>query len=247
MMKAIAEGIGLYGNPASPDRWILPMGSHESGIGEAVVKLLEDLRPGLGRALCLVTLPVADWNRDLSPWEAPPVFGNEAFGGKADATLRSILDDLLPHLDASCPTCAYESGSTARYFLCGYSLAGLFALWVSSVTTTFPGIVAASPSVWFPGWDDFATAHPTRADTVYLSLGDREERVRNPVLAHVGDSIRQQYDRLRGAGVPCTLEWNPGNHFADPALRLAKGIVWLSDVLRVQNADRTVKDEEEST
>ena len=28
----------------------------------------------------LVTVPVRDWNRELSPWEAPPVFGARAFG-----------------------------------------------------------------------------------------------------------------------------------------------------------------------
>ena len=27
---------------------------------------------------------VSDWNRDLSPWPAPPVFGSEGFGGGAE-------------------------------------------------------------------------------------------------------------------------------------------------------------------
>ena len=31
----------------------------------------------------LAALPVADWNRDLSPWPAPAVFGKEDFQGGA--------------------------------------------------------------------------------------------------------------------------------------------------------------------
>ena len=29
----------------------------------------------------LIACQVEDWNRDLSPWEAPPVLGKEEFGG----------------------------------------------------------------------------------------------------------------------------------------------------------------------
>ena len=33
---------------------------------------------------------VESWNRDLSPWPAPAVFGNESFGDGAAALLREI-------------------------------------------------------------------------------------------------------------------------------------------------------------
>ena len=40
-----------------------------------------------------------DWNRELSPWEAPPVFGKVPFGGGAEDTLR-FVERLLPVLRA---------------------------------------------------------------------------------------------------------------------------------------------------
>ena len=65
------------------------------------------------------------------------------------------------------------------------------------------------------------------ADAVYLSLGDREEKTRNPVMARVGDAIREAYDHLQKAGTDCVLEWNKGNHFKDADLRTAKAFAWL--------------------
>lgn len=65
------------------------------------------------------------------------------------------------------------------------------------------------------------------ADAVYLSLGDREERTRNPVMSQVGNAIRRAEAVLTGAGKDCVLEWNKGNHFKDPDLRTAKAFAWL--------------------
>ena len=62
---------------------------------------------------------------------------------------------------------------------------------------------------------------------MYLSLGDREERTRNPVLSTVGDRIREAYELLRDTGTDCVLEWNRGNHFKEPDLRTAKAFAWL--------------------
>ena len=39
----------------------------------------------------LIAVKVDDWNRELSPWEAPAVFGNEGFGNGAEDTLAEIL------------------------------------------------------------------------------------------------------------------------------------------------------------
>ena len=66
-----------------------------------------------------------------------------------------------------------------------------------------------------------------RCGTVYLSLGDREEKTRNPIMASVGDRIRELDRFLRGQGYHSTLEWNPGNHFRESDKRMANGIVWM--------------------
>ena len=181
---------------------------------------------GEGRAsFALAAFSVADWNRELSPWEAAPVFGKLPFGGGAAETLRFVTGRLLPELENR-----LALREETKRCIGGYSLAGLFALWAATQTDAFSGVAAASPSVWFPGWLDYVRDHPVRAQAVYLSLGDREERSRNPVMAQVGDCIREQYALLRD-GHAAALEWNPGGHFQDPEKRTARAFRWLAGQL----------------
>ena len=162
---------------------------------------------------CLKAAKVNDWNRDLSPWKAPAVFGKEGFGCGAPETLRELLE---------------LCGDRRRtYYIGGYSLAGLFALWVAYQTDVYDGVAAASPSVWFPGFAGYMEENEIRTDAVYLSLGDREEKTRNPVMAAVGDRIRAAHALLNDRGVNCTLEWNEGNHFRDADFRTARAFAWL--------------------
>ena len=47
------------------------------------------------RSFLHVAFPVEAWNVDLSPWDAPPVFGREAFGHGAADTLDWPANRLL--------------------------------------------------------------------------------------------------------------------------------------------------------
>ena len=89
----------------------------------------------------LIAIQVADWNKDLSPWKAPAVFGKEDFGDGAGNTLAEVL--------------SYCQDETKTYYIGGYSLAALFALWAAYQTDKFSGVAAASPSIWFPGFVDY--------------------------------------------------------------------------------------------
>ena len=171
--------------------------------------------------LCLKAVRVNSWYRDLSPWPAPAVFGNEDFGDGAEDTLAFLLKEVTG--EPSGPT---RSG-VKKIYIGGYSLAGLFALWAGYRTDCFAGIAAASPSVWFPGFTDYMKEREICAGSVYLSLGDREERTRNAVMAKVGERIRDAYEVLQSAGVNCVLEWNEGNHFREPDVRTAKAFAWV--------------------
>ena len=110
----------------------------------------------------------------------------------------------------------------------------MFALWAGFQTNSFAGIVAASPSVWYPDWIDYARAHRIQSPAVYLSLGDREEKTKNPVMATVGNAIREMHEILKTSCASSCLEWNPGNHFADSDRRLAKGIAWMLNKGKLQ-------------
>ena len=62
-------------------------------------------------------------------------------------------------------------------------MAGLFSLWAAYQTDAFAGVAAASPSIWFPDFLQYMKEHDIRTESVYLSLGDREEKTRNLVMA----------------------------------------------------------------
>lgn len=180
------------------------------------------LREGFPRPFALATLIVEDWNRELTPWAAEPVFGKEPFGSGAAGTLRLIEEDLIPEMERLFPSLA-----AGERLLGGYSLAALFALWCAYKSDAFSGIAAASPSVWYPGWMDFVRSHAPRARRIYLSLGDREYKSRSRVMATVEDRIREYSAILSGTeGVETTLEWNPGNHFVDTDRRTARAFLW---------------------
>ncbi len=199
-----------YGNREAQMVLVQPVDDHDE---ELLERELEAIRKEYGEDFRLITFKINDWNRQLSPWEAPAVFGREGFGNGAADTLREILE--------------YCGDRTKTYYLGGYSLAGLFALWAAYRTDLFQGIAAASPSMWFPGFAEFMKENEIRTRRVYLSLGDREEKARNPVMATVGDRIREAHTLLCGQGIDCTLEWNAGNHFVDSDKRTAKAFLWV--------------------
>ncbi len=80
--------------------------------------------------------------------------------------------------------------------------------------------------MWFPGFIDYMKTHEIKCSGVYLSLGDKEEKIKNPVMKKVGDCIKEAHSYLEGRGINCTLEWNQGNHFKDTEIRTAKAFAW---------------------
>ena len=199
-----------FGDPDAGIVLIQPVDDHDL---EGIENEYAAIAAHCDAKFCLKAARVNDWNRDLSPWKAPAVFGKEGFGCGAPETLRELLE---------------LCGDRRRtYYIGGYSLAGLFALWAAYQTDVFDGVAAASPSVWFPGFAGYMEENEIRTDAVYLSLGDREEKTRNPVMAAVGDRIRAAHALLKDRGVNCTLEWNEGNHFRDADLRTARAFAWV--------------------
>lgn len=171
-----------------------------------------EIQRQVGRDFYLIAIKVSDWNLDLSPWPAPAVFGKEDFGDGAAGTLAEVMK--------------YCTDEDRTYIIGGYSLAGLFALWAAYQTDVFKAVAAASPSVWFPEFTDYMKKNRIHAESVYLSLGDKEEKARNPVMAAVGECIRESYELLKEQGTDTILEWNHGNHFQNADIRTAKAFAW---------------------
>ena len=222
---AFGRDCAAYARPGARVLLIQPADEHDLSLLDSEAAAIAERTeiPFVLAAFC-----VTDWNRELSPSEAPPVFGSEGFSGGAEETRQWLEGDLLPALLAR-----FALPPDAPVILGGYSLAGLFALWCGYESSRFAAVAAASPSVWFPGWISCAESRACRADFVYLSLGDREEKTKNPIMAAVGGCIRRQYDLLpEGRRF---LEWNEGNHFREPDLRTAKAFAWCVEAVCGRN------------
>lgn len=199
-----------YGNKDAHIGLIQPVDEHDM---DGIERELEEIRNLTAVDFYLVAVKIDVWNKDLSPWPAPAVFGCDDFGSSAGETLTEIL--------------RLCKDKNKEYILGGYSLAALFSLWVAYQTDVFRGIAAASPSMWFPGFIEYMMGQEIKSSHVYLSLGDKEEKTKNPVMAKVGKAIKNGYEILTSGGVNCTLEWNPGNHFKDSDIRTAKAFAWV--------------------
>ncbi|MBR1503832.1 MAG: esterase [Prevotella sp.] len=204
----------LYKDTKAEFILIQPIDEHDLEVLDQEVEAIKDLSD---KPFSLAAFMIKDWNQELTPWSAPPVFGRIPFGDGAGKTLDFITSQLLPEVQEGIP----------HLILGGYSLAGLFALWAGYQTDRFEGIAAASPSVWYPQWIDYAAENKPLAKSVYLSLGDKEEKAKNPVMAQVGNAIRKQHELLLKQGKNTIIEWNTGNHFVDSDKRTAKGFAWV--------------------
>ena len=151
----------------------------------------------------LVAIGGLDWNRELSPWVCNgTVRDAEPFGGQAAGFLDELLKQIIPEAESSLPQPPTWRG------VAGYSLAG---------------------SLWFPGFIDYARERTMTAtpDAVYLSLGKKETKTPNRMMRHVLDDTRAMEELFIERDIPTTLELNPGNHFTQTDLRMARGIHWI--------------------
>ena len=187
--------------------------------GETAESLFDEVKALTNNDFSLAVFDVTDWNAQFSPWTAPAVFGKDSFSGKGNDTLRFLENGFLPEIKSKFPK--------SEVFLTGYSLAGLFSLWALYETDKFNGAVCCSSSLWFDKWDEYASLHRIKSpSTIYMSLGDREEKTKNKVMSKVGDRTRRQAEILKEDPNVEKLyfEWNEGGHFVEPLKRVAKGI-----------------------
>lgn len=164
---------------------------------------------------------VEDWNADFSPW-AFTLNKKMSFSGGGRKTLDWLLNDCVPCYEK-------EYSLMGKRILCGYSLSGLFSLWAFYESQAFSGVISCSGSLWFGDWINYSESHTApQNSSIYLSLGDREEKARDRIMATVGDCTRRQYELVCGDKNVSRhiLEWNDGGHFNEPEKRIAKGIRW---------------------
>ena len=168
------------------------------------------------------------WNGAMTPWASEGPFGNDApFAGKAAVQLALLEHEIVP--------CVEEALGEAKIVraIAGYSLAGLFAVWASFESELFAAMASVSGSLWYPGFKGyvFDRVFESVIPFSYFSLGGKEARTPNRLLRTIEDDTRQIQRIFADCGSISVFEMNPGNHFKDPALRVAKGVRWLSEQL----------------
>ena len=212
----------LFGSERPGCLLIQPSARHENATLETEAAQIAALSH---QPFLLATVELADWMIDLMPWPDANISREPEAGKHAQETLQYVLVSLIPAL--------LERFGPLPVILGGYSLGGLFALWASAQSDSFRAVAAASPSVWIRDWLPFARKHAPLADRVYLSLGDREEQVKNQAIARVGDCLRAQHALLQEqlGTQHCTLAWEPGGHFNDNEGRLARAFAWCMERL----------------
>lgn len=174
-----------------------------------------------GLTLCFV--PCLDWNRDLSPWQAPGSFpGGGDFSGGASAYLRQLTEEVLPNAEGN--------EVPRRRYLVGYSLAGLFSLWALYQTGLFSGAASVSGSLWFDGFMDYVRTHSFVhiPEGIVLSVGGKEKNTKNSRIQTVEVCTRQIGELYRGSGIDTHFTLHPGGHFANVEYRIAHGICTLT-------------------
>jgi len=213
--------------------------------GAPIVYLLGDVADNspvqVPEGVSLVNVGVDLWEKNFSPWCAPRVFAKGPnFGDGAQKTLDTLINQVIPWTESEL------TEPPAYRVLVGYSLAGLFSLWVGvtqagvsqpgvshvdAPTPTFQRIGAVSGSFWFPGLLDYVDQQLSGGVVglthAYLSLGDREARTPNPQIMHVRENAELLASKLQNAGIISTFELNRGNHFQNVEGRMQKALDWL--------------------
>ena len=111
----------IYGT-ASAEYLLLQMVDEHDLAG--MEREVEAIHRQTAQPFLLAAVQVKNWNDDLSPWPAPPVWGKQGFVGRAENTL-AWLEQAVPE---------YSIKEDCKVILGGYSLAGLFALWAATQT-----------------------------------------------------------------------------------------------------------------
>lgn len=190
-----------------------------SGNGDSVV---EELRRLDSPDCNLLVVGDLKWDHDMTPWFCPPLSPEDTLcTGGADEYLELLLNEIIPEARE------HIKGEPAYLGIAGYSLAGLFAVYAMYRTDAFDRIASMSGSLWFPDFKEYCMAHEIKRkpDKLYISLGDKECKTKQPLLKTVQENTEALVAYYKELDMDVTWELNPGNHFKDAALRSAKGIM----------------------
>lgn len=189
-------------------------------------QLWNDLKsPFHAEGTAFVMLGAEDWNRDLSPWPAGKIFREgEDFPGGGKEYLEDLCNQVIPQIEGRYPAMS----SMGRRIIGGYSMGGLFALYAMLESPLFTDMISVSGSLWYEGMVEYVSEKAfARRGRAFFSLGQREPKTRNPVMARVGEQTADIVELMERRGFSVHFQWNPGNHFQDELGRMERAIQYM--------------------
>lgn len=165
----------------------------------------------------LVEVSNINWNKDMTPWKY------EEFSGNADNYLSKLLNKIIPKVNEYI---ASKNITITYYALVGYSLAGLFSMYVASKNTIFTRFGGISSSLWYKDFTEYFKKFNYDNKKFYMSLGKDEKKSKNKVLRSVEENTLEIYKYL---GDKAYFEFNPGGHFNNSNERILKCIKYLTE------------------
>jgi predicted alpha/beta superfamily hydrolase len=183
----------------------------------------------------LIGISITDWNRYLSPWYCPKLFGKEDndFKGQGQVTFDWLINNCIPIIEKE--FISSKDNITIKRYIGGYSLAALFSLWVfysdiNKKAKIFDGVCACSPSLWYIKWEEYLKDKEANDNSIiYLSLGDKEGKTKNKVFQKMKTGMDNMIEKIKNDKnvKKYIFEENKGGHYTDIDLRMAKGFKWI--------------------
>lgn len=178
----------------------------------------------------LATVSNINWNQDMSPWYMKKLFKTENdYTGEADKYIELLINKIIPE---TVKLIKEELNiKVSKYILAGYSLAGLFAIYSLYKTNLFTSVISCSGSLWYPNFIKFVKENKLqkKPEKIYFSLGNKESKTKNEMMSKVEENTKYLEQFYYKQGIKTIYEENPGNHFQDVSLRIAKAICWILD------------------
>ena len=157
----------------------------------------------------LINITNFNWYDDLTPWPS------DISKGKGDILVNKILDILTTIINFK----------YTNLIACGYSLAGLFAIYLVSKSSLFNKVIACSASLWYPNFISYFKSLDLRLINIYLSIGKKEISKK---YGNMVDITNKFYLDLKDK-YNIHFELNDGNHYSDSNYRLFKGLFYILD------------------
>lgn len=182
---------------------------------EAIADIERDVEEGITEPVIFVGIDSQLRNDEYTPWPMPALFKDWSFGGKGDAYLDYVYQDLVPYIKSSYRI-AHDPKGLA---LGGVSLGGLISLYAMYKSEhIFDNFILISASVWFKDLISYMeTSRLDRDFKVYMYVGEQEGVHKTNAQKDMVPNSKYAYDilkeELRGADHRLKFETDPlGTH-----------------------------------